>query len=361
MSDINEKISADEAVTSNVKPAAAGKDTKISLRPALGIFFTMLAVIICLAAAVIVLAVKGVGNDAEEDITAQETEKFVPVINERVYDFFDEDDTILFDDPTYGQIWLPTLNNVPKHTYDYSGLELENGRYKYSENGEVVSRTGIDVSYHNGDIDWKRVAADGVDFAILRVGYRGYESGLINLDANFHSYIKGALDAGLDVGVYFYSQAMSAEEAVEEANFVMEQIYGYDVKFPIVFDWEITEEETSRTNNAPPHVVTECAAAFCDTVTDGGYTPMLYGSRKFALMKLDLSKVPKVDFWFAEYKDGHNEPSYPYNYQIWQYASDGRVDGIDGDVDMNICLADYGIEAAAQDMQSENNENSENT
>lgn len=347
MSDINEKIPETAAVT-ETEHSPRKNTAKIALKPAMSIFFTMLAVIICLAAAVIILAVRVGKADEEEEIPEDAEEVFVPVVNERVYDFFDEDDTILFDDPTYGQIWLPTLSNVPKHTYDYSGLKLENGRYTYSENGEVISRTGIDVSYHNGNIDWNRVAADGVDFAILRVGYRGYESGQINLDSNFHSYINGALNAGLDVGVYFYSQAVNSDEAIEEANFVMEQIHGYDVKFPIIFDWEVTEEETSRTNNAAPHVVTECAAAFCDTITDGGYTPMLYGSRKFALMKLDLSKLPKVDFWFAEYKDGHNEPSYPYNYQIWQYASDGSVDGIEGDVDMNICFADYGRTVPAE-------------
>ena len=122
----------------------------------------------------------------------------------------------------------------------------------------------------------------------------------------------------------------------------MEQIHGYDVKFPIVFDWEITDSEEARTNNIAVHTVTECAAAFCDTITDGGYVPMLYGSRKFALMKLDMSRLGNVDFWFAEYKDGHNEPSYPYDFQIWQYASDGTVNGVNGYVDMNICFANYG-------------------
>ena len=102
------------------------------------------------------------------------------------------------------------------------------------------------------------------------------------------------------------------------------------------------DSDTARTNEIMPYTVTECAAAFCDTISEGGYRPMVYGSRKFALMKLDMSKIPTVDFWFAEYKDGHNEPTYPYDFQIWQYASDGRVDGIDCDVDMNICFADYG-------------------
>lgn len=307
---------------------------KMPLNAAIGLGISVLAVIVCLSAAVAVLASRlGTEKSAEE-----EDAEYIPVVNTRVYDFFDEGETILLDDSYYGEIWLPAFTNVPRHSFDYGGLVLENGRYTYTENGEVKSRTGIDVSYHQGEIDWERVAADGIDFAILRVGYRGYESGALNLDEQFHTYINGALDAGLDVGVYFFSQAVTAEEAVEEANFVMEQLQRYDITFPVVFDWEIMESELARTNDIAPYTVTECAAAFCDTIADGGYTPMVYGSLKFALFKLDMSKLNDYGFWYAEYKDGHNEPMYPYDFQMWQYASDGRVDGIEGDVDLNICF-----------------------
>ena len=304
------------------------------------VFFSMLGVIIILAVSVAVLASKLEKADDEPVV-----EPYVPVVNERIYDFYSEDDIILMDDYDYGRIWLQAFTNVPRHGYDYSGLKLEdNGRYTYSENGEQISRTGIDVSYHQGDVDWTKVAADGIDFVIMRVGYRGYESGVLNVDGRFHEYVKGALDAGLDVGVYFFSQAVNSEEAIEEANFVMEQIRGYDITFPVIFDWYFMDDENARTHGIEPYTVTECAAAFCDTVADGGYRPMVYSSRRFALLKLNMSKLADFDFWFAEYKDGHNEPSYPYNFQIWQYASDGRVDGIEGEVDMNICFADYGRE-----------------
>lgn len=324
--------------TSSASSESVKKVQKIALKPALTVFFAMLAVIICLSAATVALALRSERNDREKG----EIPEFVPVINERVYDFYSEEDIIILDDPAYGNIWLKAFANVPKNTYDYSGLVLENGRYEYAENDIPASRTGIDVSYHQGDIDWNRVAADGIDFAIIRVGYRGYESGMLNLDDKFHTYMSGAVGSGLDVGVYFFSQAVTTEEAVEEANFVMEQIRGYNVTFPVVFDWEVMDSENARTGQTMPYTVTECAAAFCDTVSDGGYVPMVYGSRKFALMKLDMSKLAEVDFWFAEYKDGHNEPTYPYDFRIWQYASDGRVDGIDCDVDLNICFADYG-------------------
>ena len=351
MNDLKENTMPEEASAASQKEAAGTKkkDPKMSLKAAISVFFAMLAVIICLSAATIVLAIRVSRTDDIQAETEPAAEAFVPIVNNRVYDFYDEGTSILFDDPTYGEIWLPAFTNVPRHTYDYSGLVLENGRYTYSEDENVVSRTGIDVSYHQGDIDWNKVAADGIDFAIIRVGYRGYESGLLNLDSKFHTYMKGALNAGLDVGVYFYSQAVSAEEAIEEANFVMEQIHGYDVAFPVVFDWEITDSEMARTNGIAVHTVTECAAAFCDTISDGGYIPMLYGSRKFALMKLDMSRLGNVDFWFAEYKDGHMEPSYPYDFQIWQYASDGRVNGVNGDVDLNICFVNYGNYGASDE------------
>lgn len=334
MNDLKESTASE---TGSASSESVKKVQKIALKPALAIFFAMLAVIICLSAATVALALRGKDSQEEEEIP-----EFVPVVNERVYDFYSEEDMIILDDPAYGNIWLKAFTNVPKNTYNYSGLVLENGRYEYAEEGTPASRTGIDVSYHQGEIDWERVAADGIDFAIIRVGYRGYESGMLNLDDRFHSYMSGAIGAGLDVGVYFFSQAVTTEEAIEEANFVMEQIRGYDVTFPVVFDWEVMDSETARTNKTMPYTVTECAAAFCDTISDGGYKPMVYGSRKFALMKLDMGKLAGTDFWFAEYKDGHNEPTYPYDFQIWQYASDGRVDGIDCDVDLNICFADYG-------------------
>lgn len=316
-------------------PVSARTVLKIPLNIGAAVLIAALVIIISLSIAVAVLASK-IGSGADEK------EKFVPVVNTRVYDFYDDGDTVLLDDSYYGEIWLPAFRDVPKHPYNYDGLKLEDGRYTYSENDVIISKTGIDVSYHQGQIDWESVAADGIDFAMLRVGYRGYEIGALNTDTQFHNYINGALDAGLDVGVYFFSQALNTEEAVEEANFVMEQIQRYDVTLPVVFDWEIAESDTARTNEAAPYTVTECAAAFCDTIADGGYTPMIYGNLKFSLFKLDMSKLSDYGFWYAEYKNGYNEPEYPYDFQIWQYASDGRVNGIDGDVDLNIWFDGYG-------------------
>ncbi len=342
MSDLNEERAVTEETVRTEekiyeeKLLKTRKMLKMPLNVAISLAVTAILVIACLSIAVVILATKAPDRPETEPEPA-----FVPIINNRVYDFFNEGETILLEDSYYGDIWISAFTDLPRHSYDYSGLKFKDGRYTYSENGTQISKTGIDVSYHQGEIDWQRVAADGIDFAIMRVGYRGYETGEINLDERFHTYINGALDAGIEVGVYFFSQAVTTEEAIEEANFVMEQVQRYDITFPIIYDWEIMESENARTNNIAPYTVTECAAAFCDTISDGGYTPMVYGSLKFALFKLDMSKLKAYDFWYAEYKHGYNEPLYPYDFKIWQYASDGRVDGIEGDVDLNICFDTY--------------------
>ena len=330
MSELNEERIYEE------KLLKTRKMIKLPLNIAIGLAVTAISVIVILSVAVAVLAAK-----APKQSEAEPEPEFIPIINNRVYDFFDENDKILLNDSYYGDIWIKAFTDLPRHPYNYKGLKFRDGRYTYSEDDIQIPKTGIDVSYHQGEIDWQRVAADGIDFAIMRVGYRGYETGEINLDDRFHTYVNGALDAGLEVGVYFYSQAVTPEEAIEEANFVMEQIQRYDITFPIVYDWEITEAENARTNEIAPYTVTECAAAFCDTIADGGYTPMMYGSLKFVMFKLDMSKLKDYGFWYAEYKHGYNEPMYPYDFQIWQYASDGRVDGIEGDVDLNICFDTY--------------------
>lgn len=336
---VEEPVPVDEPIYEE-KLLKTRKMLKMPLSLAISLSAAAIAVIIILSTAVVILATK-----APKQPVIEPEPEFVPIINNRVYDFFDEDDTIILNDSYFGDIWIRAFTDLPRHSYNYDGLELKNGRYTYTENGTQISKTGIDVSYHQGEIDWQRVAADGIDFAIMRVGYRGYEMGAINLDERFHTYINGALDAGLEVGVYFYSQAVTPEEAIEEANFVMEQVQRYDITFPIVYDWEITEADNARTKNIAPYTVTECAAAFCDTIADGGYIPMVYGSLKFSLYKLDMSKLKDYGFWYAEYKHGYNEPMYPYDFKIWQYASDGKVDGIEGDVDLNICFDAYYGEA----------------
>jgi GH25 family lysozyme M1 (1,4-beta-N-acetylmuramidase) len=257
----------------------------------------------------------------------------------------DSTEVVTLRDSYLGEISIPAHLNVPKAAYDYSHLVYEDGRYKYVQDEFVTSYTGIDISRHNGEIDWEAVAADGIDFAMIRCGYRGYSEGEIKDDDRFEENIKGATAAGIEVGVFFFSQAVSVSEAVEEADYVLEKIAPYEITYPVVIDIEITEADGDgdepRQNAVSGKVLTDAAAAFGETVSAAGYTPMIYTNLRMAYLKLDLRRLTGYDLWISEWRDEEHDPSFYYDYQIWQYASDGEVDGIDGDVDLNICFAHY--------------------
>ena len=178
-----------------------------------------------------------------------------------------------------------------------------------------------------------------VEFAFIRVGGRFAESGGLYDDANFQKNVEGAQAAGIKVGVYFYSTAISVEEAVEEANYVLGKVWPYHLDYPVVFDWEILSK-TSRNANLSKATVTACAQAFCQTVAYAGYTPMIYMGLDTGYNRLDLSQLTNYDFWFAQY-NSRNQPDMYYNYRIWQYTDSGSVPGIDGRVDMDIAFIPY--------------------
>ncbi len=281
---------------------------------------------------------KAVQTSAEVDVinyelTEEEIEKKV---NENYYNLSGK--KILLEDGTYGEIWIPVLENVPAFSKEKEMIKTRNGRKYYIENSKITSILGVDVSVHQGDIDWVKVKESGVDFAIVRLGYRGYGTGKAELDENYKENIISAREAGLDVGVYFFSQAITAEEAVEEANIVIDSIKGLDVNYPVVFDWEIITDDSARTDNVSVDILTDCCVAFCETVKNAGYTPMIYQNKRTSIFKLDLNRLNDYEFWLAEY---NNEPSYYYDFDMWQYTSEGRVPGIEGEVDLNISFKDY--------------------
>lgn len=214
---------------------------------------------------------------------------------------------------------------------------------------EVVEKTplywGVDVSEHQQEIDWQSVASAGADFAMIRAGYRGYTEGQVYADEYFKANMRGALKAGLDVGVYFFSQAVTVEEAVEEAKFVLQMLKGWELTYPIVYDWEFIENTSARTYNMTAEEVTDCAMAFCETIAYAGYTPMLYFGQNASIEHFDLERLRVFDFWLADYTDS---PVFPYDFQMWQYSSSGSVDGIAGNVDVNYCFEDYDTTEANQ-------------
>ena len=227
--------------------------------------------------------------------------------------------------------------------YDPACFTAANGRVTYAQEGKTAL-TGVDVSFYQKDIDWHQVKASGIDFAMIRVGFRGYgPSGLISEDSCFRQNVTGALEAGLQVGVYFFSQAVNVWEAREEANFVLSAIQGYDVTFPVVFDWErITNNSSARTNGLPGSTMTLCAQAFCDTIAQAGYTPVVYFNQDAGYLDYDLDLLKNYGFWLAEYR---SVPTFYYHFDLWQYTAKGRVPGIEGEVDLNLCFADYGKES----------------
>lgn len=240
-----------------------------------------------------------------------------------------------------GKFWfLPINKSMKLNTYSNNNLNiLENGEYQYLENGQVISYKGIDVSSYQGKIDWQAAAADGVEFTFIRAAYRGYGTkGKLVEDTEFDNNMSGALAAGVHVGIYIYSQAITEEEAREEADLMLNKLAPYGVKCPIVFDVEKTAASDGRMNQLSTEERTAVAAAFCQAVEDAGYTPILYHNMEMATMMIDIGAFEQYDKWFAYYSE---DMYYPYAYKIWQYSDHGAVKGIKTDVDLNICFEPF--------------------
>ena len=235
--------------------------------------------------------------------------------------------------------FFPITDEYKRNNYvlDNFVLDEASSRITYTDDvGEVHSKTGIDVSKHQGKIDWKKVAADGIDFAFIRVGFRGSSEGKLVEDEYFIDNIEGALENHIEVGVYFYTQAVTTEEAKEEAQFLLD-LDPYDITYPVVLDLEEVNGK-SRTDDMTKEDFTDAAIEFLDTVEKAGYQPMIYGNLKTFFIMLDMRRIEKYDKWFAYYQT----PVYfPYEFTIWQYSSTGKVDGIKGDVDLNVSMKEY--------------------
>ncbi len=248
---------------------------------------------------------------------------------------------IILSDSTYGEIYLPVYEDVEACSLDMDSIVTRNGYSFYKEDGEVTSIPGIDISTHQGTIDWEQVKAAGIEFAMIRVGYRTYGGGEIKFDDSFAENLAGAEAAGIKTGVYFFSQAVSVDEAIEEADAIIDAIAPYNITYPVVYDWEIIYDDEARTDDVAVDMLTDSCIAFCERVKLAGYTPMIYQNKRTTLFKLDLPRLQDYDFWLAEYGD---EPTYYYDYEMWQYSCTGTIPGISGDVDLNICFKDYSAE-----------------
>lgn len=234
--------------------------------------------------------------------------------------------------------WLLISPYLPKNNYDTTKLVCQSNLMKYYEDGRQVSFVGADISKYQDYVDFMKLKKAGVDFVMLRVGARGYSSGELVLDDYFTDNLKRANDAGLKIGVYFFSQAVSGDEAIAEANMVLENIRDHQITYPIAFDMEYVENDTSRVEALSKAEKTAVAKAFLDTVKAAGYKPMLYGDKEWLLKKIDLAKLTSYDVWLSQQED---VPDYPYQFTMWQYTTSASIDGIAGYADLNISFVDY--------------------
>lgn len=253
--------------------------------------------------------------------------------------FFNDRILIWSDDSLHS---IPINDKLKKSDFNSKSIVTEEGETvrRYEIDGEDISLLGIDVSAYQGSINWYKVKQAGVDYAIIRLGYRGYGTGALKIDTAFHTNMQNAIAAGVPVGAYFYSQAITVEEAIEEADAVIKNLSGYKVDYPVVFDMEEVndDDENVRTASLTTEERTDITVAFCERIKAAGYTPMVYGNIKWLAMNLDLTRLEDYDKWFAQY---FKQPFFPYEFSMWQYTPYGKIAGISGSVDLNMGFVDY--------------------
>lgn len=213
------------------------------------------------------------------------------------------------------------------------------GEYRYIKDGKAASHKGIDVSKYQGNVDWKKVAEDGVEYAFIRVGCRGYgSSGTLIKDEKFHQNVKGALEHGIKVGAYFFTQAITTEEALEEAELVIEELKNYEIAYPVAIDVERIQNDKARQDALTAEERTEICKVFCEKIKEAGYIPMIYGDGETFAELILPQELAEYDFWICE-TDG--TMTFPYEFAVWQYSHEGMVSGIKTDTNISISLKEW--------------------
>ncbi len=267
-------------------------------------------------------------NDDEYEASADEEEK----------NPLDDGKHTLIEYSDGSEEWVVISPYLPKNTYDFTKLVSNEDQIKYVEDGKSVSFIGVDISKYQGDVDFYRLKDSDIDFCMLRVGARGYSSGNIMIDEYFAGNLQKATEAGLDVGVYFYSQAVTEAEAIEEANVVIQSLAGAKLQYPVAFDMEYVENDTARVEALSRTEKTAITKAFLDTIQAAGYRAMIYGNKEWLIKRIDLSQLKDYEVWLSQQKD---IPDYPYKFAMWQYTTSAQIHGIDGYANLNICFIDY--------------------
>ena len=247
---------------------------------------------------------------------------------------------------TYSNQQIPVYAGVERNRFAQGDFEWDPdhpGRLIYTGR-DYRTRFGIDVSAYqnrasaNNTIDWEAAKADGVEFAMVRIGLRGYGSGSIMEDAFYAQNIDGAMAAGIETGVYFFAQAITVEEAIEEADFVINLLKNHEIDGPVAYDWEM-HDSSYRVYGTSPEMATACAIAFCQRIEEAGYDAMVYAGQYVSYIKYDQGALEPYLSWYPEYKSASSELLYPtlyYQMDYWQYSSSCTVAGIGGNVDVNL-------------------------
>ena len=243
--------------------------------------------------------------------------------------------------PTEEETWIPeteetmqvTETTIPPDLNPLGKFDFQYNRNNYLVLSSGESYPGVDVSAFQGNIDWQKVADSGIKFAMLRLGYRGYgQKGTLVKDECIDQNLKGAQEAGLSIGAYFFSQATDLKEVGEEIDFMLEILGDYELDMPIVFDWEYISE-TARTANVDARTLTDMTLFFCKNMEEKGFSPMIYFNWHQADTMMYLKDLEEYPFWLAYYDD---RMVYPYKVEMWQWTSTGTVPGIQGNVDINV-------------------------
>ena len=245
----------------------------------------------------------------------------------------------------YVKVYVPKrevkYGTIPIHSYNIDGFVVEDGFMAYyDEAGNKISHLGVDISYHQKKIDWEALKKSPCEFIMLRCGYRGYTEGGLVEDEKFREYADAAVEAGYPIGVYFFTQALTEEEALAEADFVMDLIKDYPISYPVVLDTEYVASESARTNltELTKEERTQLVITFCERIKENGYYPMVYASENWLRRNLDASMLQPYEIWAPQYLDKND---FMYDFTIWQYTDAGNIPGIQGVVDLNISLVDY--------------------
>ncbi len=252
-------------------------------------------------------------------------------------------------DPHAGQVYINDGANMvwltPYEGVETADLSAEDFRRDENEDGtpgervryvgaDYATRWGIDVSNHQGSIDWDALKEQGIEFAYLRIGLRGYgEAGTLYTDRSFESYYAGAKAAGIDVGVYMFSQATSLREAADEALYALRLLGGRELDLPVYYDWESVQSDDSRTADNDELLLTAQARAFCALIKAGGYDAGVYMNRQQGYYRYDLRSLTDYKLWIADYGD---YPDFYYRFDVWQYDDEATMDGIGQIVDLNV-------------------------